>query len=58
MGLDFPASYTCMADMLFNDVVNYDTNKKILCEKHGVKIFYIKYNDNIEEKLNEILKKK
>ena len=47
-----------MADMLFNDVVNYDTNKKILCEKHGVKIFYIKYNDNIEEKLNEILKKK
>ena len=46
-----------MADMLFNDVVNYDTNKQMLCNKHGVKIFYIKYNDDIEKKLNEVIKK-
>jgi very-short-patch-repair endonuclease len=32
-----------------------DKLKKNLCEEHGVKLYYINYNDNIEEKMNEIL---
>jgi glutaredoxin len=33
-----------------------DGLKKFLCEKNGVKLFFINYDDNIEEKMNEILK--
>jgi serine protease inhibitor ecotin len=32
-----------------------DLIKKQLCEEHGLKLFYINYNDNVEEKLNEII---
>jgi glutaredoxin len=32
-----------------------DLIKKQLCEEHGVRLFYINYNNNIEEKLTEIL---
>ena len=34
-----------------------DKLKKELCEKHNVPLYYINYNDNVEEKLNEILGK-
>ena len=33
-----------------------DDRKKILCESNGVKIFYIKYTENIENKVKELLK--
>jgi very-short-patch-repair endonuclease len=33
-----------------------DTKKKQLCEENGVKLYYINYNDDVETKLNEILK--
>lgn len=32
-----------------------DSRKKQLCEKHGVKLYYINYNDDVEIKLKEIL---
>lgn len=32
-----------------------DRIKKILCEEHGVKLYYVNYDDNIEERMNEIL---
>ena len=34
-----------------------DSLKQNLCKKHNMPIYYIKYNDNIEEKLNEIIEK-
>jgi very-short-patch-repair endonuclease len=36
-------------------IQNNDILKKQLCEEHGVKLFYINYNDNVEEKLKEII---
>jgi predicted nucleic-acid-binding Zn-ribbon protein len=33
---------------------NNDILKKQLCEEHGVRLFYINYDDNVEEKLTEI----
>lgn len=38
----------------FNENVNRDKIKLDNCIKHNVKLFYINYNDNIEEKVNEI----
>ena len=32
-----------------------DTLKLQLCMEHGIPIYYVKYNDNVEEKLSEIL---
>jgi hypothetical protein len=32
-----------------------DLIKKQLCEEHGVRLFYINYDDNVEEKLKEII---
>lgn len=32
-----------------------DNLKKQLCEKHGIQIYYIKYDDNVEEKIKELL---
>jgi glutaredoxin len=34
---------------------NNDKLKLDLCNKHNLRLYYINYNDNIEEKLNEIL---
>jgi len=34
---------------------NNDKLKKQLCEQHNLPLYYINYNDNVEEKLNEIL---
>lgn len=33
-----------------------DKNKQILCEKHGIVILYIGFNENLEEKLTNLLK--
>jgi hypothetical protein len=33
-----------------------DCIKKNLCEEYGIKLYYISYNDNVEEKMNNILK--
>lgn len=33
-----------------------DKNKQILCEKHGIVILYISFNENLEEKLTNLLK--
>lgn len=35
--------------------VSLDIRKKELCEKNGLPLFYINYNDNVEEKINKIL---
>jgi hypothetical protein len=40
----------------FINVQYRDKIKKQLCEEHGVKLFYINYNDNVEEKIEEIVK--
>jgi hypothetical protein len=32
-----------------------DRIKKLLCEEHGVKLYYINYDDDVKEKINEIL---
>ena len=37
-------------------IVERDKRKKILCEEHNVRLFYINYNENLEEKLYKILK--
>ena len=36
-------------------VKELDKKKKELCEKHEVKLYYINFNDNVYEKINEIL---
>lgn len=38
------------------EIQNRDKKKKQLCEKNGVKLYYINYNEDVETKLNEILK--
>lgn len=39
----------------FQQLQKYDNNKRVLCESHNVKLYYINYNDDLETKLNEIL---
>ena len=36
-------------------IQSLDAKKKQLCEKNGVKLYYINYNDDVETKLNEII---
>jgi hypothetical protein len=43
-------------DETLKNIQERDSLKKILCEEHGVKLFYINHDDNVEEKMNEILK--
>jgi len=44
-----------MANIRFNGTQYNDRLKKDLCHQNGVKLFYINYDDNIEEKTNYIL---
>jgi hypothetical protein len=38
------------------DNIQYrDKIKKQLCEEHGLKLFFVNYNDNVEEKMKEII---
>ena len=37
------------------EIKQRDIIKHNLCKEHGIKIFYVKYNDNVEEMLNNIL---
>lgn len=39
----------------FYNTQKRDKVKKELCEEHGIKIFYINYNENAEKKLEQIL---
>jgi hypothetical protein len=39
-----------------NKIKALDKNKKQLCEEDGVKLYYINYNEDVETKLDEILK--
>ncbi len=41
----------------FKEIQKRDKIKKELCKKNNLPLYYINYNDNVEEKLNEILKK-
>jgi len=40
----------------YKNVKERDRIKKELCEKNNLPLYYINYNDDVEEKLNEILK--
>ena len=42
--------------MKFEQIKNNDKRKSILCKENNVKLYYIKYNENVVEKLNKILK--
>lgn len=44
-------------DLEFNKILERDQRKKILCDKHNVKLFYVNYNEDAENKFNEILNK-
>jgi hypothetical protein len=44
-----------LAETKFELIQLRDENKKNLCEKHNIPLFYINFNENISEKLNEIL---
>jgi hypothetical protein len=39
----------------FKKTQERDSLKKRLCEEHGIKLFYINYDDDVEEKMREIL---
>ena len=39
----------------FDERVKHDKIKKEYCDNHNIKLFYITYKDDIEEKLGEIL---
>jgi len=39
-----------------NKRIERDKIKRELCKKNNLPLYYINYNDNIKEKLNEILK--
>lgn len=41
----------------FERIIECDQRKRQLCEKNGVKLFYIRYDDDVEERLNEILRR-
>ena len=42
-------------DNYLSYIKKLDKKKKELCEKHEVKLYYINFNDNVYEKINEIL---
>ena len=39
----------------FDKRIKRDKNKKDYCQKNNIKLYYITYKDDIEEKLKEIL---
>ena len=39
----------------YKDLIKRDKLKKDLCEQHNIKVVYINYDDNIDEKLNKQL---
>ena len=54
--VDFANKGEEWAKMKFEQIKNNDKKKSILCEENNVKLYYIKYNENVVEKLNKILK--
>ena len=40
-----------------SDIKQRDSTKHSLCQEYGIPIYYIKYNDDIEEKINELISK-
>ena len=53
--IDFAGKGEKWASMLFVNNVRRDKIKKELCKKNGIEIFYINYNENVNNKLEEIL---
>ena len=53
--VDFAGKGKEWAEEMLKETKTKDKNKYRLCEKHGIKIFYILYNENISERVNEIL---
>lgn len=53
---DFAGKGKKWAENVFKQCIIRDKNKKRLCEENNVQLFYITYKENIEYKLNEILK--
>lgn len=39
----------------FNEIIERDRRKKQLCEANNVPLFYIRYDENVEERLQQIL---
>lgn len=33
-----------------------DRRKRMLCSEHNIKLFYIKYNEDVDKKIEDILK--
>ena len=54
--VDFANKGEEWAKMKFEQIKNNDKRKSILCKENNVKLYYIKYNENVVEKLNKILK--
>ena len=52
--VDFGGRGKEWAETLYEENVRRDNKKKILCEEHNIKIFYINYNEDINAKLNII----
>lgn len=53
--IDFAGRGKKVAEKLLNDNIERDKRKKEICTEHGLKIFYIKYDENITEKLKSLL---
>ena len=53
--IDFAGKGEEWAKEQFTQLQLRDKNKHDLCKKNGVSLFYINYNDNVEERLNEVL---
>lgn len=55
MPIDFAGKGKEWAENQFQSLQKRDNNKRILCEKCGVRLYYIEYTDDIEKRLDEIL---
>lgn len=54
MPVDFSGRSKEKAKEEFEKRIERDNKKKMLCEEHNIKIFYINYNEDINAKLNII----
>lgn len=53
--IDFAGKGKEWAENQFQSLQKRDNNKRILCEKYGIRLYYIEYTDDIEKRLDEIL---
>lgn len=45
------------ANELFKQIRRNDERKKLLCLQNGIKLFYVNFDEDIVNKLNNIIKK-